>query len=741
MEKRMPVKIDGPADYVLKLGWHIFPVYGIVKGKCTCGRAHDRDNQAGKHPIPTNGVKGASNDIVVINQWARAYPDCNWAVACGRVSNIFVVDIDPGKNGFESFSVYESERPEGPLPQTLKAVSGGGGRHLFFSYPENTTLGNKVNWLPGVDIRSDGGYIILYPSYHISGGQYRWSNDEYVNIVQAPADFVAALVASNTSASVRDYSIDIDSILDGVPEGRRDHTLFLAACRMRRQLGDGQRRIIEHIILEAASKCTPPMPEADALRKVEQAFKQDHSDENIEWGFITADGEAFHHLTDRGNKERFVEQLASGIRHVNGWGWIQYSHIGWQRVGDEVPLYAAEGLSTVVREEIPKLDDNVKKKLWTRFALTCEGVSSIRAAVSLAKNDPRLNLSVDDFDRDTTSIACLNGVVDLKTGELSPFSRDLFTTKNTGVMYDPDFILPQWESFLKEATGGDDTLISYLQRAAGYTLTGLTTEECLFILSGPTASGKSTFVDALLAMSGGYGITTQSETFMYRRNNQTAKNELARLAGMRLVAMSEVREGEVFDEGIVKQFTGGDRVSARFLYQDTFEFLPQMKLWIATNHDPAAREDAMMRRIKRIMFPFTVPPERRDFRLKAMLKDPDVGGRALLAWAVKGAIQYLNEGTLNEPLQVSMAIADYKQENDTFAHFLQETLVPQEGSRIPLNTVYFMYRTWCAEMGEYAVKRTQFKKRLVDTGYTIVKHGPDIAVMNNALKTVMGVVS
>jgi putative DNA primase/helicase len=728
--------MHGPEDYIRR-GWHIFPVFGFNRGRCTCGKSHQNDNQAGKHPITQNGVKAATTDLETIRSWARSYQDCNWAVACGRISNLLVVDIDPRKDGFASFGKYEDNRPDGPLPDTLKALSGGGGRHLFFEYPtDGVPVSNKVNWLPGVDIRSDGGYIILPYSTHVSGGRYSWINDEVADPLPAPRDLLSDIRQSMSSPTTRDYAIDASSILQGVPEGRRDHTLFLAACSLRRKLGDDQRAAVEIIIKAAAANSDPPFPEADAMRKVEQAWKMNHTDEDYDWGFINSKGDMFHHLTDKGNKERFIEKLAEDLRHVEGWGWVQYSSTGWIRCGDIMPLHVAEGVASIVREEIPHIDDTAQKTAWKRHALKSESSGSISAVVNLAKNDPRLNLKVSEFDTDPYIIGCSNGIVDLRTGEIRGFTRDDFMTKNTNVVYDPTFSLPQWEAFLSESTGCDDTLIRYLQMAAGYTLTGSTAEECFFVLSGPTASGKSTFVDALIAMCGGYGLTTQSETFMYRRNQQTAKNELARLVGMRLVAMSEVREGEVFDEAIVKQFTGGDRVSARFLYQDTFEFTPQMKLWIATNHDPAAREKAMMRRIKRILFPHTVPPERRDSRLKSMLKDPDLGGRAVLAWAVRGAMAYLDAGRLLEPLQVRMAVAEYEQENDTFSHFINEHIVREPSGITDLQTAYDAYRFWCQSTNEYAVKRPQFKKRMEDEGFPVVKDNSRTVIYNCVIKLV-----
>ena len=250
-----------------------------MDGRCTCGK---RDcGSPGKHPRTIRGVKDASNDPAVVAEWARTWPETNWGLACGRESNVVVIDIDQKSGGFSSIDEYESNRRHGPLPQTLVALTGGGGRHLFFTYPA-TQVGNRVNWLSGVDVRSDGGYVILPPGTHISGGRYTWHNFQDVVIEQLPADVAQDIInkAGGAAGTVDQADItNVAGIFDGIPEGKRDDTLFRWASRLRRQHetdSDGGRAAVTLLVMAAAQKAN--FPKEEAVKCIESAFKQDHRD-------------------------------------------------------------------------------------------------------------------------------------------------------------------------------------------------------------------------------------------------------------------------------------------------------------------------------------------------------------------------------------------------------------------------------------------------------------------------------
>lgn len=272
-----------PQTY-LDWGWHIFPCHSVVREACTCSMKELCENK-GKHPRTPNGVKDAANNPQLVADWLRRWgaENINWAVACGVKSDLVVIDIDLKKNGFDALEAYESRRAEGPLPPTRKSSTGGGGRHLFYRYPAGGAIANKVGtWLPGIDIRSDNGYVILPPGSHAMGTRYLWV-DPAVPLAQLPAD-VARSIRSSSGLKPGGNLPKTEDILKGIPEGRRDDVLFRACCRWRRQLGDNSRSAVETLALAAARACSPPFPDHLALKCVDSAFKQDHSTTTGDFG-------------------------------------------------------------------------------------------------------------------------------------------------------------------------------------------------------------------------------------------------------------------------------------------------------------------------------------------------------------------------------------------------------------------------------------------------------------------------
>lgn len=707
----------GPEEYVAR-GWSVFPCHSIVRGRCTCSKGINCESP-GKHPRTHNGVKDSTTSLETVRSWMQRWPDSNWAVACGRLSDLVVIDIDPRKNGFDSIDELEQNRPDGPLPMTLMSSTGGAGKHLFYAYPDQP-VGNRNPWLPGVDVKSDGGYVILPPSSHISGGRYDW-----INWGQEPTPMPADILLDITNGGNRGSGpVDLeetDKILQGVPEGQRDDTLFRAACRWRRQLGNNKQAVMT-LALTAARNCDPPFPDEQAVKCVDSAFKQDHEDSFVAWQGQINDEHSLHPLTDLGNANRYVDHFGEDITYVEGWGWLVWSDIGWSRDGMDRAQELTHQIPEVLVTEARRLEDTGADKTivkrWLKWSTDSQSAGRLSAVTQVARSISRVRKSVEDFDADDYQLACRNGVVDLRTGAMRPLDRNDLVTKNTGVIYDPTYRLPAFEKFMLDSCDGDMELVQYMQRAVGYTLTGSNAEEAFFMLSGPPASGKSTLLDGIHAAMGSYATTSQSETFMHRKGQPPPSNELARLAGMRLVSVSEIKEGESFNEAIIKQFTGGDRVTARFLYQDSFEFRPQFKLWIGTNHPPDAKDDALWRRIKKIPFRRSLAFNERDPNLKSMLRDPDVGGRAILAWAVRGAMDW-SQGGLQQPATVSAEIVSYRMDQDREGQFINDCISSAPGATTPMNSMYNAYKQWCSITNEYIKRQPQFQKMMEARGISV----------------------
>lgn len=702
-------------DQLLKLGWKLFPCHSIIDGRCTCSEGKNC-NSPGKHPRISNGVKGATDDPAVVHEWARTWPETNWGLACGSDSEIVVIDIDAGHGGFESIDEYEEIN--GPLPKTLQSTTGGGGRHLFYAY-HGTQVGNRTNWLPGVDVRSKGGYVILPPGTHRSGARYRWDNFEDAVITELTPELERDLMSKAGSSTANDIPSTSDLVLNGVAEGKRDDTIFRWACKMRRNFAqepDEGRSTIEFLAKEAARKSN--FPEDQAMKCVASAFKQDHSTSIELLSFFN-----FRDLTDIGNVERFLDMHGDDLRFVPAWGWFTWSDRGWTPVNDDWMINRIKDVIGIVREEMESVTDNDLHKeylSWYKYTSSKNGLKNI---FELARTDGRVHRTVEDFDKNPLELACENGIVDLRTGQIRPYSRTDLVTKNTCIKYNPAAKGALWEEFLNVSTQGDVELKDYLQKVAGYTATGLCNQDTFYIISGPPASGKSSFMDAMMGALGTYAVTTPAETIMWRRNQESPDRELARLAGIRLASVSEIEEGARFNNALVKKITGGDRVTGRQLYKDSFEFAPQFKLWIATNHDPASSDDGIMRRLKRIGFKHAVAAEDRNPLLKEALRTTEL--EAVLAWMVEGAMKFLAQEspTIQEPSTVTEAVKEYQESQDSFADFWEELVVTTPHGATSFNDLYRSYRDWCKGMGVYPTPMAAVRRAMTGRGFQLSPAG------------------
>lgn len=318
-----------------------------------------------------------------------------------------------------------------------------------------------------------------------------------------------------------------------------------------------------------------------------------------------------------------------------------------------------------------------------KHAVKSESRDRLAAILEVAKSQPGVAASADAFDSDPWLLNVQNGTLDLRTGRLRLHDRADLLTKLAPVEYHPDSRCERLEKFFRDVTNGDEDLLAFLQVLAGYTLTGDTSEEKIFLLHGPEASGKTTFLEMLRSCLGEYAATIQAELLTKRRNGNGASAptpELARLAGVRLAAGSEMEQGRDMAEALAKNLSGGEAITARHLHAEFFDFLPQFKLWLALNHCPkvSADDGAIWRRILRIGFAHSVPPDRLDTTLKPYLRNPKGGAPAFFAWAVRGCLRWQREG-LSVPQAVVRSTNAYREESDPLAAFIQECVLLSDG--------------------------------------------------------------
>ena len=289
--------------------------------------------------------------------------------------------------------------------------------------------------------------------------------------------------------------------------------------------------------------------------------------------------------------------------------------------------------------------------------------------VELARTDRSIIATTDDLDSNLYLLNVENGTLDLRTGTLKAHDPQDLITKLAPVSYDPLATSDLWEQFLMDVMQGNKNLVGYLQQVSGYALTGDTKEHAFFVAHGTGRNGKSTFFDALKDVAGDYMKNTPVSTIM-KKNGSNLSNDLAALKGARIVTAFENDGKSQLDLGTVKQLTGGDMVTARFLNKEFFEFRPQLKLFLATNNKPVIEENtpAAWERVKMIPFARTFTREEIDKDLPQKLKGV---ASAILAWAVQGCLEWQQNG-IQEPDEVKEATNEYREEQDVLGEFFLE---------------------------------------------------------------------
>ena len=424
-------------------------------------------------------------------------------------------------------------------------------------------------------------------------------------------------------------------------------------------------------------------------------------------------------LTDTSNAAAFVADYGSILRYCYPWKtWLVWTGTHWQRdLSGEVMRLAKQTVKKLAQridvlsdeKQIAELLVHVKASLST---------ARLKAMLENAQSEHGIAVQPQDLDTDIWLLNVTNGTLDLRTGELRSHLQEDMLTKCLTIAYDPEARYPQWSAFLEKAMGGSAELIVFLQRALGYSLTGSTREQCFFLLHGPTKTGKSTFINIAKAALGPYATQAETSTFLHK-DRETVRNDLADLAGMRLVSAIETDEGKRLAEALIKQLTGGtDTVKARFLFEEYFEYRPQFKVFLATNHLPkiTARDDAIWERVHRVPFLVQIPKEDRDKQLEDKLRRELPG---ILAWMVRGCLAWQRDDDLLVPAAVTQSTQQYRNEMDEVGQFLREVcLLDDEHYKVQASTLLKVYHQWC---GQTTMTGKAFAQHLTDKGYS-AKH-------------------
>ena len=682
----LPARADAGAELLASAlayatwGRRVLPLHTPRSdGRCDCG---NRDcGSPGKHPRTKTGRHDASADPDVIRRWWSRWPHANVGIVMG--AGVIAVDVDPDKGGGESL------RQLGALPDTVTALTGGGGQHLIFAsdYDGPSRIGVRA----GLDLISEG-YIVAPPSRHANGRRYAWEIGHGPGEIEpAPAPgAVRELLATGAGSRAA------TPLPERIQEGARDATLTSLAGTMRRRGASGDA--IEAALLEENRlRCEPPLPERQ-VRKIAVSVGRYAPASPSANGAGPGGGPAGLRFprTDSGNAELFAHLYGERVRFDHRRGrWLLWTGQRWEEDGAERVYQLAKDATRWRYAQAPAIDDLKERDKEAAWSIASEARGRLEATLALARTEPSIADAGTDWDLDPWLLGVANGVVDLRAGTLRPGRHEDWITMSTGIEYDPAATAPRFEAFLREIYDGDGAVVGFDQRLSGYALTGDISEQGFWTGIGRGANGKSVRLAVARLMLGDYAYNAPFQTFELA-NRPSIPNDLAALAGRRLVTASETADGARLNESRIKALTGGDPVTARFLNHEWFTYNPVCKVMLAVNHKPRVNDDSygFWRRVW--LVPFT-----REFRddadahLLDKLREELPG---ILAWAVRGCLEWQRVG-LQVPERVKAATEVYRQESDPLGDFLAECCEIGPGHSAGGGELYRRYQAWAVAQG------------------------------------------
>jgi len=415
--------------------------------------------------------------------------------------------------------------------------------------------------------------------------------------------------------------------------------------------------------------------------------------------------------TDLGNAKRFVDFHKGNLRYVPIWKtWMIYDGKRWVEKDNSGIVPCVDQVLQNMHKEAEEMDRNSDGLELLDHAEKSESEHHIMAMIRLAQGLPGVAIDPDDFDKDKYLFNVINGTIDLRMGAFREFRREDLITQTANVLYDDKAVAPVWTAFLKRIMQDDESMITFLQRAAGYALTGDSSEECIFMLYGTGANGKSKFIDALAFMMGEYARKTAIHTVMEMKNESALSSDIAALKGVRFAYASEPNKGKRLDEGKIKDVTGREKISCCRKFCEPEEYQPQFKLFISFNHKPVIKsvDEGLHRRIRFIPFDVKIPDAEKDKHLDHKLHAEAPG---ILNWVIAGVQAWQDTG-LGFPDKAKAATDTYFDEMDALGEFLETCCELGNEYFMKFQTLFNLYVMWCKNKKQYQLSDKAFSQSL-----------------------------
>lgn len=559
---------------------------------------------------------------------------------------------------------------------------------------------------------------------------------------RAEAETVEPIVQRPTSpgrwsaeARASAYLLKVDPAVSG--EGGHDRT-FRLACAIGPGFALDPETAYQLLAAEFNPRCVPPWSESEIRHKVRDAYENEKRrgwllNEDRGGGMLAtaavsrveiAAGEdvdarlATVARTDLGNAIRMATRFRGDMRFCKAWNeWLVWDGARYAPDHTGAAMRLAKETARRILAEAATIVDRDDQKAHMAWAMASQSRAKLESMLALAASEPGVPIGVEEMNRDGQLFNCLNGTIDLRTGELRAHRRDDLITQLCPVEFDPEAECPLWDSTLNLFFAGDAKLVAYWQRICGYALVGEVRDHVLIVAYGEGSNGKSTILGTLLHVLGRDYAMKAPPNLLMAKSHDPHPVDRADLFGRRLVVAIETGDGRRLDEQGVKELTGGDSIRARRMRENPWEFPPSHTIVMATNHKPVVRgsDHGIWRRMRLIPFLVTVDGVTADTAIPSMLKAEAAG---ILAWCVRGCVAWQTVG-LSEPESVAAATAEYKAEQDVLGSFLDDRAVLNPSMRTRCGEVYSAYQSWAEGAGERPMTLVAFgtamKRRGVET--------------------------
>lgn len=688
------------------------------------------------------GCLDASSNHEQVCAWFDAFPSANIGIATGEINGVVVIDVDvdeeKGVDGKEGLK--ELEKNLGNLPETWEAITGRGGRHLYFRYPAGHTISNSASSIAnGVDVRGNGGYVVAPPSIHQNGRSYQWEVEHYPNenpLADLPGKWVEAIenAAKHGKAGAKHQAQGVGrfTLPEKIPEGQRNTMLFKYAASMRAQRVQPSE-ISKALASANAERCSPPLSNADVIRIYNSALRYpegtaadqmqiDQQRQRATDSIKPAD------FSDAGNAASFYLLNRGSLLWCDALGWLVWDGRRWE-VNPHKATDAAIKFSQYMLDDAfaeykgaLELDENGKAtipervKQYLAHARKTRSRSGIQNFMELSK--AWFAVKAMDLDAQPFHLNTPGGVFDLRTGETLQNQPEQLYTRITNAVPSADAEgVRLWQDFLDLITEKDEDLKRYLQIAVGSCAIGTILYEGLWVAVGGGRNGKSTFYNAISRVLGDYSGSIDSTILTTDKQNRGAS--LATLRGKRFVTCGELEEGQRLSVQTLKRLASTDDLTIEQKYRDPETIKPSHHISLFSNFLPrvGSTDNGTWRRLNVIPFNATMPEGQNDIPNYAAVLAEKAGG-AILSWIINGAIGFSELGYhLPECKRVEDATAVYKQRENWLQLFLSERCVAEKGAKIRCGDLYAAYKQYAAESGDYVRRLADFNAAMESAGF------------------------